>query len=87
MTTTLTPQTEQNTRTNQIQQVQELRQLCRLMMEQQESVLMAISEKLDALEIELTVAYAVEATKDVTAEAVAVEETTAYAAEGGVSNA
>ena len=48
----------------QIQQVHELRELCRLMVEQQEDALRLISDKLDVLEVNLTVAYAEEAGVD-----------------------
>ena len=47
-------------RTEQVKQVQELRNLCRLMVEQQQDILQDISDKLDALEVDLTVSYAEE---------------------------
>lgn len=55
-----TEQVKEQIRT-QVKQVQELRQLCRLMMEQQEGFLRQISDRLDALETDLTVTYAEEA--------------------------
>lgn len=48
------------TRVKQVEQVQEIRNLCRLMMEQHEDILRIISDKIDALEVGLTVAYAEE---------------------------
>ena len=53
-------QMEATSRTKQVRQVQEIRDLCRQMVEQQEDILRAISEKLDALEVDLTVLYAEE---------------------------
>jgi len=56
----MTSQTNQ-TRANQVRQVQELRKLCRLMMQQQENFFRRIADRLDALEVDLIVAYAKEA--------------------------
>ena len=50
-------------RTSQIMQLHEIRQLCRSMMEQQEDFLRLISDKLDMLEVDLSVSYAEEIEK------------------------
>ena len=44
----------------QVKQVQELRQLCKSMMEQQMGLFQRVSDKLDALELDLAVSYAEE---------------------------
>jgi len=56
----MTSQTHQ-TQVNQVNQVQELRKICRLMMEQQESFFRRIADKLDALETDLILSFALEA--------------------------
>ena len=55
--------TQTTSRAKQVEQVQEIRNLCRLMMEQFEDTARIISDKIDALEVDLTVAYAEEASE------------------------
>jgi len=49
----MTSRANQVNQTKQIKQVKELRELCRTMVEQQEEILRMISDKLDALELDL----------------------------------